>query len=133
MPGPTSNWVCKKCATSNDAGSQFCIGCGCSPEGTPIELEPDAVKAEKRPFSAEDDFWAWIFPEGYIAIAALIASPFLLLGLLLKGEFFRAFVWFCGIGSMGCLMAYGFREGLRFLVHLSFLGIVLTVFLVWVR
>jgi hypothetical protein len=130
MRAPTYNWVCKKCTTSNDAGSAFCVGCGGAAAEAPTEVVSRDQQETQPPLFHDGDFWASIIPEGYIAIAALISTPFVLMALLLSGEFFRAFVWIGGMGSMGCLMVYAFREGLRFLAYISIFGVLLTVLLV---
>ena len=75
------------------------------------------------------------FPEGAIAIVAVITAPIWAFSLARNGHILAGAIWWVGAWSLGYLAYYSFRKGDRGGIFVAMSGVILLVLAVlkWTR
>jgi hypothetical protein len=125
VSGPAYRWVCKKCASANEAHVATCATCGCPALVAPIELDPPAAPKEPAHFLDEPGTWWVFFPELPIAIALVLAAPVWAILLIGHGHILPAIFLLIGVGGLGYAAYQGIRANEKWAAYASIMGILI--------
>jgi hypothetical protein len=123
VSGPAYRWVCKKCASANEAHVATCATCGCAALVAPIELDPPAAREEPAHFLSEQ--WVLFFPELAIAVVLVLAAPAWAIFLIEHGHILPAIFLLVGVGGLGYFAYQGIRANEKWTTYVSILGILI--------
>jgi hypothetical protein len=122
MLAPAYRWVCKKCASENEARVARCAACACPAIVAPDELEP--LPPRKPAHFIEDASSGWLFfPESLIAGVLVLASPIWGARLLWQGQVLLGVFLLIGVCGAGYAAFRSFRANERWTAYASIVGI----------
>jgi ribosomal protein L37E len=134
MKPPSYQWSCHACKASNVSGAVLCSACGfpavasgrsIEREAKSLQQQHQASRTEARSTSKDlahsSNDWALFFPEGLLAGAVLVASPFWAANLAHKGAYAAASaLMFCA--SLGTAIAFfALRRKNKWLLYVAVL------------
>jgi hypothetical protein len=122
MSAPGYRWVCKKCASENEARVACCVACACPAIVAPGELE--SLSSPVPAHFIEDASSGWMFfPESLIAGVLVLASPIWGARLIWQGQVVLGIFLLIGVCGAGYGVFRGFRANERWTVYGSIVGI----------
>ncbi|HKW83132.1 MAG TPA: Ran-binding zinc finger domain-containing protein [Burkholderiaceae bacterium] len=139
MKTPNYRWVCYKCSTVNEPGTQVCLSCGFPSNASGHDIaalsqEPKGSAARESPSVVARNAFLF-FPEVIVAAVVVLGTPVWFVHLLLEGAVFPALALAGGVSSSTVLFVLGYRRNATYSAYLGMAGVLFTAWLInsWVH
>ena len=126
MSGPGYKWICKKCASANEAQADTCASCACPAVVAPVTLDPPRERVQSEHFLMEPRSWFLMFPELPIAAVLLLAAPFWAVSLFMNNHPVAAMILLITAGGLVYAAYSAFRANEKWGAYASIVGLLIV-------